>query len=60
MWITKHAIHSQMMEFYSFDIVSIVGELNDTFDINITPVDIVPENFNSAEAMWDMIQRLSE
>ena len=42
------------------DIVSIVGELNDTFDINITPVDIVPENFNSAEAMWDMIQRLSE
>ena len=43
----------------SFDIVSIVGELNDTFDINITPVDI-PENFNSAEAMWDMIQRLSE
>ena len=22
--------------------------------------DIVPENFNSAEAMWDMIQRLSE
>ena len=44
----------------SFDIVSIVGEFNDTFDINITPVDIVPENFNSAEAMWDMIQRLSE
>ena len=44
----------------SFDIVSIVGELNDTFDIDITPVDIVPENFNSAEAMWDMIQRLSD
>ena len=39
----------------SFDIVSIVGELNDTFDI-----DIVPENFNSAEAMWDMIQRLQD
>ena len=58
MWITKHAIHSQMMEFQI--LVSIVGELNDTFDINITPVDIVPENFNSAEAMWDMIQRLSE
>ena len=40
----------------SFDIVSIVGE----FDIEITPVDIVPENFNSAEAMWEMIQRLSD
>lgn len=33
---------------------------NDTFDIDITPADIVPENFNSAEAMWDMIQRLQE
>ena len=44
----------------SFDIVSIVGELNDTFDIEITPVDITPENFNSAEAMWEMVQRLSE
>ena len=44
----------------SFDIVSIVGELNDTFDIDITQADIVPENFNSAEAMWDMIQRLQD
>ena len=44
----------------SLDIVSIVGELNDTFDIEITPVDIVPENFNSAEAMWEMIQRLQD
>ena len=41
--------------FSSFDIVSLVGELNDAFDIDITPVDIVPENFNSAEAMWEMI-----
>ena len=46
--------------FSSFDIVSLVGELNDTFDIDITPVDIVPENFNSAEAMWEMIQRLQD
>lgn len=44
----------------SFDIVSIVGELNDAYDIEITPVDIVPENFNSAEAMWEMIQRLQD
>ena len=46
--------------FDSFDIVSIVGELNDTFDIEITPVDIIRDNFNSAEAMWDMIQRLQD
>ena len=42
--------------FSSFDIVSLVG----AFDIDITPVDIVPENFNSAEAMWEMIQRLQD
>ena len=29
--------------FSSFDIVSLVGELNDAFDIDITPVDIVPD-----------------
>lgn len=44
----------------SFDIVSIVGDLNDAYDINITPADIVPENFNSAEAMWEMIQRIQD
>lgn len=44
----------------SFDIVSIVGELNDAFDIEITPVDIIPANFNSARAMWEMVQRLQD
>ena len=59
MWIMKYVILLLMME-YSAHLISLVGELNDAFDIDITPVDIVPENFNSAEAMWEMIQRLQD
>ncbi|WP_027438363.1 hypothetical protein [Lachnospira multipara] len=42
------------------DLESLAKELNDEYDINITPNDIVPENFNSAELIWELIQRLSE
>ena len=44
----------------SFDIVSLVAELNDAFDIEIKPNDLVPENFNSAAAMLAMIERLGD
>ena len=42
----------------SFDVLSIVGELNDTFGIKIGAGEIVPANFNSVQAMWDMVTRL--
>ena len=42
----------------SFAILSIVSELQDTYDITITPADIIPENFNSAKALWDMVCRI--
>ena len=42
----------------SFAILSIVGELEDAFDIKITPAEIIPENFNSAQSLWAMVQKL--
>ena len=45
-------------ELESFAILSIISELQDTYDISLSPADIIPENFNSAEALWNMVQRL--
>lgn len=44
----------------SFDIVQLVQQLNDAFDIEIGAENIVPENFNSAEAIWKMVQNLQD
>jgi acyl carrier protein len=44
----------------SFDIVSLVAAINDEFDIQITAKDIIPENFNSAEKIYELIQKLEE
>ena len=44
----------------SLSILSLIAELEDAFDITVPAVEIVPKNFNSMQAMWDMIQRLQE
>lgn len=44
----------------SFDIITIVGELNATFGIEIDVVDLLPENFNSAEAIYDLVKKLKD
>lgn len=45
--------------FDSFDLITLVTEIGDTFDIEITAREFIPENFNSAQALWQMIQKLS-
>ena len=44
----------------SFDIVSLVGELNEAFDIEIGPTDLLPENFNSAAAILALVEKLQD
>ena len=44
----------------SLDIVSLITEINDQFDVQIPAEEILPENFNSATALWELIQRLDQ
>lgn len=52
----EHLIDDRILD--SFDIVSLVSELNNAFDIEINVEDLLPENFNSASAMMKMIDSL--
>ena len=51
-------IDSQLLD--SFGVITLVAELEENCDITIEAAEMVPENFNSAEAIWKMIQRLQE
>ena len=44
----------------SFEIVTLVSEIADAFDITISAKYLVPKYFNSAQAMWDMICAIRE
>lgn len=40
----------------SFNILTIVSEVEDEYDIELSPGDLTPENFNSAAGLWALIQ----
>lgn len=44
----------------SMDIVSIISEIDDEFDVQIRITELDPDNFNSVEAIWDLVQRLKK
>lgn len=57
------AAHEDLIDGHLLDslsILSLVAQMEETFDITIPAVEIVPKNFNSVKAMWAMIQRLEE
>jgi len=54
----KKLIDDELLD--SFDIISIVSDVNDEFDVDINVDDLLPENFNSAEALFELITKLQE
>ena len=44
----------------SFGVISLVAELDETFDIEIEASEIIPQNFNSVQAIYAMAKRLQE
>lgn len=42
----------------SFDVVSIISEIDDVFGVQIRINELDPENFNSAEAIWALVLKL--
>lgn len=44
----------------SFDIVTIVAEIDAEYDVAIPAEELIPENFNSAKALWALVERLME
>ncbi len=54
----EHLVDDMILD--SMDIVSLISEISETFDVTVTAKDIVPENFNSAKALYALIQRLED
>ena len=42
----------------SFRIITLISQISEEFDVELGPEQLIPENFNSAKAMWQMIERL--
>lgn len=49
----KNLIEDGILE--SLQILAIIVELKNAFNIDIRPSQIVPENFSSAEAIWNLV-----
>ena len=54
----KELIDDGLLE--SFDVITLIAEIEDQFGIEVPAEEIVPENFNSAEALWNLVRRLEE
>ncbi|WP_278702451.1 phosphopantetheine-binding protein [Butyricimonas virosa] len=44
----------------SFDVVSIISEIDDVFGVQIRISELDPDNFNSVQAIGELINKLKE
>lgn len=42
----------------SFDIVSIISEIDDKFGVQLRITELDPDNFNSAENLWQLVKQM--
>ena len=60
----KRSTMEELMEVLSalksFDVITLIAELEDQFGVEIPAEEIVPENFNSAEGIWRLLERMKE
>ena len=54
----EHLIDEKILD--SFDIVTLVAEIDSAFDVAIPAEELIPENFNSAKALWALVEKLME
>ena len=54
----EHLIDNRILD--SFDIVTLVAEIDSEFDVSIPAEELLPENFNSAKALYALVERLME
>lgn len=54
----EHLIDAMILD--SFDIVTLIAEISEEYDVTISAEHIIPSNFNSAKALYALIQKLEE
>ena len=54
----KELIDDGLLE--SFDVFPLIAEIEDQFGLEVPAEEIVPENFNSAEGIWKLLERIKE
>ena len=54
----KHLITDEILT--SFDIVSLVAEIQDKFDVNLDITDLTPENFETIDSIYELIKEKEE